>query len=56
MTRSEGLLLITLLGIFFYYLFANSKNQKDASSEEIKTLSRGKSITWVVFGLAGLIL
>lgn len=55
-TRSEGLLLITLLGIFLYYLFANSKNQKDASSEEIKTLSRGKSIAWVVFGLAGLIL
>ena len=56
-TRSEGLLLITLLGIFFYYLYEMMKKPKNQTDiEQVTLLPWRKSILWVILGLGALIL
>lgn len=53
-SRSEGLILIILLGFFLYYLFQSSKGQKK-SDEKIQILPLWKSILRIGLGLGGLI-
>ncbi len=55
-TRSEGILLIILLGYYLYYLFAKTAAENAESTEQVQTMQWRKSLLWIVLWLAGLIL
>jgi cation:H+ antiporter len=53
-TRIDGLVLLSFFVIFLYYTFGITKSDDDIVEEEIKVLSHGKSILFIVIGLVGL--
>lgn len=56
-TRSEGVTLILLLGIFLYYIYHSIKQKPAEESQETTvTMPLWKGIVWIILGLTGLIL
>lgn len=56
-TRSEGITLILLLGIFLYYIYHSIKQKPAEESQETTvTMPLWKGIVWIILGLTGLIL
>lgn len=47
-TRSEGILLIILLGYYLYYLFAKTAAENAESTEQVQTMQWRKSLLWIV--------
>jgi cation:H+ antiporter len=55
LSRSDGMVLLAFFMIFLYYTFSISKSQsQDKADENIKEISMGKSLLFVVLGLLGL--
>ncbi|MGE4443986.1 MAG: calcium/sodium antiporter [Candidatus Altimarinota bacterium] len=57
-SRIDGLVLIGFFIIFLYYTFGISKDAGDTTSQEedMKEISVGKSVLYIIIGLTGLIL
>ena len=56
LSRSDGLVLIVLFGLFMYYVFTISKSGNGIETDETPDFGLKKSSLFVVLGLAGLIL
>lgn len=57
MTRSEGVSLLLLLGIFLYYIYHSIKQAPEEETQETSVpMPLWKGITWIILGLAGLVL
>lgn len=55
-TKIDGFILLSFFIIFLYYTFGITKSDKDIVEEEIKVFSHFKSVTFIILGLAGLII
>lgn len=55
-TRIDGFILLSFFIIFLYYTFGITKSDKDIVEEEIKVFSYSKAITFIILGLAGLVI
>lgn len=57
LTRIDGIVLLSFFIIFLYYTFGIAKvSGEDDGSDEIKDLSYLKSVTYILLGLAGLVI
>lgn len=54
-SRSEGLVLMSMLWLFLYYIYQSSKHSASSSDTTVKMFSWGKSLLWIWWGLVGLI-
>ncbi|MFA5075992.1 MAG: calcium/sodium antiporter [Patescibacteria group bacterium] len=55
-TRIDGFILLSFFIIFLYYTFGITKLDKDIVEEDIKVFSHSKSVIFIIFGLAGLVI
>ncbi len=54
--RIEGIVLLLLFAYFLYNTFRHTKDHPDeASAEEVKQMSKGRAIVFILLGLVGLI-
>ena len=54
-TRSDGIVILLFFSIFLYYLLTLAKGKKENKEEEKPKFKLGKSIIFVILGLAGII-
>ncbi|MEK7085487.1 MAG: calcium/sodium antiporter [Patescibacteria group bacterium] len=54
-TRIDGFILLSFFIIFLYYVFGITKSGEDIVEGEIKVFSYSKSLLFIIFGLAGLV-
>lgn len=53
-TRSDGIVILLFFSIFLYYLLTLTKGKKENKEEEKPRFKLGKSIIFVILGLAGI--
>ncbi len=53
-TRSDGIVILLFFSIFLYYLLTLAKGKKENKEEEKPKFKLGKSIVFVILGLAGI--
>ena len=54
-TRIDGFILLSFFIIFIYYIFGITKSDQDIVKGEIKVFSQSRSVLFIIFGLAGLV-
>lgn len=54
-TRIDGLVLLAFFAIFLYYTFSITKSDEDIVESEIKVISYGKAVLFIILGLVGLV-
>lgn len=54
-SRFDGMLLLFFFTLFLGYIYIVSKTKReDSESQSVKKMSTGKSVLWIIIGLAGL--
>lgn len=54
-TRADAIVMLLFFAVFLYYLFTLAKQKKDQDENEEPKFALGKSLVFVVLGLAGII-